>query len=72
MDSKERHREAKRLWSQRKRDEARASGLVQINGFVHASQAPEVKALMELLRSNPDYSIATLRDLATGKYLKVL
>lgn len=71
-EAHENHKAAKRKWSQDKRNEMTAKGMVQISGFVYANQKPEIMALIELLQSNPDYSIATLRDLATGKYLKVL
>lgn len=72
MDDKAKRREQKRIWAAKNREKLKANGLVQVSGFVHRSQVPEVQALIALLASNPDYSIATLRDLATGKYLKVI
>lgn len=71
MDAKEKHREAKRLWAERNRIKKAHEGMVQISGFVHSHQAPELKKVIQMLMENPDLALTVLRDERTGQFVKV-
>lgn len=65
------HKEAKRLWAERNRKKKAENGLVQISGFVHSAQAPELRKVIQMLQENPDLALTVLRDERTGQFVKV-
>ena len=52
------------------RARARALGVVQITGYVPASQAAAVRRLMEALLENRGLELGSLKDVKTGRYVR--
>lgn len=60
-------KEQKRLAAKRIREQRDASGMVQISGWVHSSQASDVKRLLTVLAKYPHLIVGPLKDENTQK-----
>ena len=54
------------------RQRMEALGMVQVSGWVHRTQAPEVVGLMQNLRINADLTVGPIRNTRTGKLQKLV
>lgn len=49
------------------REAMAARGFVQVNGWIHRDQLPEVSDLLRVLRTNRYLTVELVRDVTTGK-----
>lgn len=53
------------------REQMVAKGMVQVNGWIHRDQLPEVNDLLKALRTNRYLTVELVRDVTTGKLAAV-
>ena len=53
------------------RERMKAEGLVQVSGWVHPDQAPDVTKLMAILKKRDDLTTGPLRNPETGRLVSV-